>query len=285
MIGGDASFYSFTLQYCLLGPGLAGVGDHPYGPEVGGHGTFHHNLFYNTLSRSPEADCALIDWSYNIMANMRSGHSLRPHSRFNMVGNYIVDIPGNPNQYSFDANDSVYQTGNLREHGGSVTEFRSRYQSSYLDRPYRVMPVTSTHPRDLEELLVPIAGAFLPARDTTDKHFLARFTARASKLPHLKGGVWKPYGNENDNMELYEMWEDKDFPPPATGATSALDTDKDGMPDAWEAANGLNPDDSSDGALEADKDGYTNIEEWLYHTNPRRFVDYTKAENNTDQVR
>ena len=25
-----------------------------YGPEVGGFGTFHHNVFYNTLSRSPE---------------------------------------------------------------------------------------------------------------------------------------------------------------------------------------------------------------------------------------
>lgn len=285
MIGGESSFYGFTIQYCLLGPGLAGLGDHPYGPEMGGYGTFHHNLFYNTLSRSPEVDCALIDWSYNIMANMRSGHSLRPHSRFNMVGNYIVDIPGNPNKYSFDANDSVYQADNLRERGKEVAGFRSHYQSSYLTGPYHVMPVTKDNPRELEKKLVPMAGAFLPARDVTDKYFLAKFTARQCKLPHLKGGKWRPYGNENDNMELYEMWEDKNFPPPAAGATAAADSDNDGMPDEWEKANQLNPNDASDGPADTDKDGYTNVEEWLNRTNPCEFIDYKDLKNNVDKVR
>jgi len=280
MIGGDSSFYGFTMQYCLLGPGLAGVGDHPYGPEVGGYGTFHHNVFYNTLSRSPEADCALIDWSYNIMANLRRGHSLRPHSRFNMIGNYIIDIPGNPNEYSFAANDGVYQAGNLRERGGEVAEFRSGYSSSYLKAPYPVGRVTKTDPRELEALLAPMVGAFLPARDVTDQHFLADLAARESKLPHLKGCVWKPYGNENDNMELYQMWEDKDFPPPAGGATALKDLDNDGMPDDWEAQHGLDPEDPSDGSVDVDRDGYTNVEEFLNRTRPDEFVDYTVPENN-----
>jgi len=211
---------------------------------------------------------------------MRSGHSLRPHSRFNMVGNTIVDIPGNPNAYSFNSNDSAWLAGNLRESGDSVAAFSSDHRSSFLKGPHRVMPVTSTDPRELEALLTPIAGAFLPSRDSTDMHFLKTFEARKSKLPHLKGGVWKPYGNENDNMALYEMWEDGDFPPPAAGAAPAPDTDRDGMPDAWETAHGLDPRNASDGPADSDNDGYTNLEEFLNRTDPRTFVDYTKPANN-----
>jgi hypothetical protein len=147
------------------------------------------------------------------------------------------------------------------------------------------MPVTKDNPRDLEKKLVPMAGAFLPARDVTDKYFLAKFTARQCKLPHFKGGVWKPYGNENDNMELYEMWEDKNFPPPATGATAMADSDNDGMPDDWEKANQLNPNDASDGPADPDKDGYTNVEEWLNRTNPHEFINYKDPRNNVDKVR
>ncbi|MBC2608098.1 hypothetical protein [Pelagicoccus albus] len=281
MIGGDSSFYGFSIQYCLLGPGLAGLGDHPYGPEVGGYGTFHHNLFYNTLSRSPEIDCVLIDWRHNIMANMRSGHSLRPHSRFNMVGNYIIDIPGNPNEYSFKSNDTAYLADNLVERGKKVRPFASDYNSSFMKEPHTVMPVTETDPKELVDLLVPIAGAYIPARDSTDAHFIEKFKARENKLPHLKGGKWKPYGNENDNMELYEMWEDANFPPPAEGAELVdQDSDNDGMPDAWEEANSLRSMYGRDGAQDADHDGYTNLEEYLNGTDPNEFVDYTNPANN-----
>ena len=193
-------------------------------------------------------------------------------------------IPGNPNQYNLDANDSVYQEGNLCERGDEVSAFRSRYQSSYLKRPYRVMPVTKDDPRNLEKELVPIAGAYLPVRDTTDKFFVKQFTARECKLPILKGGVWKPYGNENDNMALYESWEDKNFPPPAAGATALADSDHDGMPDAWETAHKLDPHDPSDGATDPDKDGYTSVEEYLNHTDPHEYVDYTKAENSVEKI-
>lgn len=281
-IGNNSTFLGFSIQYCLLGPGMAGLGSHPYGPEIGGYGSFHHNLFYNALSRSPEVDCDLIDWSYNIMANLRSGHSLRPQSRFNMVGNYIVDIPGNPNAYSFDANDAVYQAGNWREVGGKLSEFRSSYTSTYLRRPYRVMPLTMDKPQELEARLLPTIGAYLPKRDATDTYFLEKYKARQSKLPYFEvpGRPWRPYGNENDNMDLYEKWEEANFPPPAAGAVAPEDTDADGMPDEWESANQLDPKDPSDGPADADQDGYTNVEECLYRTNPREKVDYTNPANN-----
>ena len=59
---------------------------------------------------------------------------------------------------------------------------------------------------------------------------------------------------------------------------------QDGMPDDWERTHKLDPNDASDGPADADKDGYTNVEEYLYRTDPHTFVDYTKPENNRDQV-
>ncbi|WP_428939571.1 hypothetical protein [Fontivita pretiosa] len=283
-IGNGSTLLGFTIQYCLLGPGMAGLGSHPYGPEVGGYGSFHHNLFYNALSRSPEVDCDLIDWSYNIMANLRSGHSLRPHSRFNFTNNLIIDIPGNPNAYSFDANDSVWAAGNVRESGGTKTVFQPQHNpnTAFLKGPYHVVPLPHDSPETLESKLLPIVGAFLPTRDATDRYFLDRFQARQSKLPYWQkeGTVWRPYGNENDNMALYEKWEEKNFPPPAAGAQGPADSDEDGMPDEWESANRLNPNDASDGPADADGDGYTNVEEYLYFTNPQEHVDYTNPANN-----
>ena len=42
------------------------------------------------------------------------------------------------------------------------------------------------------------------------------------------------------------------------------------MPDSWETQHGLDPRDSGDAAKDKDGDGYTNIEEWLNDTDPRR---------------
>jgi pectate lyase len=286
MIGNGTQFLGFTIQYCLLGPGLAGIGDHPYGPEIGGYGTIHHNIFYNTLSRSPEIDCDLIDWRNNLMANLRRGHSDRPRSRVNFLGNYIVNIPGNFGaDYSFDTTDAVFAAGNVREKGTERAPFEVK-PSNYLRAPYTTVPITQDKPEDLEAKLVPIAGAFLPTRDSTDRYFMARFQERKSKLPYFQkpGATWKPYGNENDNPQLYELWDEANFPPPAAGAEAAPDTDGDGMPDAWETANRLNPQDPADGTQDADKDGYTNLEEFLNRTDPHKFVDYKNPKNNVHSL-
>jgi hypothetical protein len=281
-IGNGSTFLGFTIQYCLLGPGLAGLGDHPYGPEVGGYGSFHHNLMYNTLSRSPEVDCELVDWSCNIMSNLRSGHSQRPHSRFKFTNNYIVVIPGNTNVYSFNANDAVWMEGNICENGDQRSPFTAKYVSTYLREGYAVAPITRDSAESLQVKLLPIVGAFLPSRDATDKLFLEKFVARTSLLPYYEaeGKKWRPYGPENKNMHLYEKWNPAECPPPASGAKALADSDGDGMPDAWETAHGFNPQDPSDGSADADGDGYTNLEEYLNRTDPRVNVDYRDPKNN-----
>lgn len=52
------------------------------------------------------------------------------------------------------------------------------------------------------------------------------------------------------------------------------------LTDAWEIANKLDPKKPADGSADIDKDGYTNLEEFLNRTNPRKFVDYTNPKNN-----
>jgi hypothetical protein len=281
-IGNGATFWDYTIQYCLLGPGLGGLGSHPYGPEIGGIGSIHHNILYDTLSRSPEVDCDLIDWRNNILFNCRSGHSRRSHSRFNLVDNYIIDNVQIPYRYSFGATDNVWAAGNLREAGGSVTPFEVHH-SDYLKGPYRVMSVETDPPTALEAKLVPIAGAFLPVRDKTDEYFLAGLKSRIGMLPywHDPSEDWAPYDKKaNKEAKIYESWKDVNFPPPAPGATAAADTDGDGMPDAWETAHGFNPTDPTDGPADSDGDGYTNVEEYLYRTDPHQAVDYRDPANN-----
>jgi hypothetical protein len=63
------------------------------------------------------------------------------------------------------------------------------------------------------------------------------------------------------------------------------DSDGDGMPDPWEKRYGLNPNDPADAAKDLDGDGYATIEEFINGTDPTRFVDYTRLENNIDSLK
>lgn len=58
--------------------------------------------------------------------------------------------------------------------------------------------------------------------------------------------------------------------PNFASSEASVDADSDGLPDAWEAEHGLNSSDAADQALDADGDGYTNLEERLNATDPRR---------------
>ena len=67
-------------------------------------------------------------------------------------------------------------------------------------------------------------------------------------------------------------------------AKPAPDADKDGMPDWWEKKYGLDPKKAADNAADKDKDGYTNVEEYINDTDPTKFVDYRKPENNVHSL-
>jgi hypothetical protein len=284
-IGDGHTFINYSIQHCILGPDMGGLGSHPYGPEIGGVGSIHHNVMYNAFSRSPEADCDLIDWRNNIMYNLRSGHSKRLANKFNMVNNLIIDRPGGSYQYSFNSAPNNYVAGNLRDTGGKLTEFDPG-DYGYVKAPYSVMPVTTFEAKDLEAKVLPNVGAFLPCYDATDKHWLEGLKKRTGKPGFWKNptGKWKSYNPGSNDMDNYEEWTSDMYPPPAAGATAPVDTDGDGMPDDWEKANNLDPKDASDGAKDGDKDGYTNLEEFLNRTNPNQFVDYKNPKNNVESL-
>lgn len=304
-IGDGHTFINYSIQHCIMGPNMGGLGTHPYGPEIGGVGSIHHNILYNAFSRSPEVDCDLIDWRNNVMYNLRSGHSKRLHNKFNMVNNLIIDRPGSSYSYSFNSSPNNYLSGNLRDTGGKLTAFGPGERGEVTPRPgsddnitykpgersyvtaaYAVMPVTTYPAQGLEEKVVPGIGASLPCYDATDKHWLEGLKNRTGKPGFWKNpsGEWKSYNPGSNEMDNYEEWTTDMYPAPAAGATPLVDTDGDGMPDEWEKANGLNPNDASDGIKDNDKDGYTNLEEYLNKTNPNEFVDYKNPRSNVDKV-
>ena len=280
-IGPGHTFWDYTLQYCIVGPGMTGLGTHPYGPEIGGVGSIHHCILQNTLSRSPEVDCSRIDWRNNLMYNVRSGHSKRLTSQFNLVNNFIINTTNTPYRYDFTATDNNYIAGNLVETAGAVEPFNPAPPDA-LTVPWPVFPVTTQPASELEQLLLPMIGASFPVRDATDKFWIEGIRTRTGKPAYWaeKDPNWSSYNRGSNEKEDFIVWHTEDYPPPAAGAVAPADTDNDGMPDDWERANGFNPNDPSDSPADADKDGYTNLEEYLNRTNPRQYVDYTDPKNN-----
>jgi pectate lyase len=298
-IGETHTFWNYTLQYCIIGPGMAGLGTHPYGPEVGGAGSIHHCVLNNTLSRSPEVDCARLDWRNNLMFNLRSGHSQRLTSQMNFINNLIIDNPDQPYSYRFSATANNYLAGNLHDIAGDLVAFgpgASPGTPNTEDRdgdmapdpkevvktPWRVMPVTTYSATQLESRLLPVVGAHLPRRDVTDAHWMQGIVTRKGKPAFWAKNDpnWSSYNQGSNDRDAFIRWDGADFPPPAAGAVAALDTDGDGMPDEWEIASQLDPKIPADGTKDSDDDGYTNLEEFLNRTNPRQFVDYKNSANN-----
>ncbi|MBN1868209.1 hypothetical protein JW916_13065 [Candidatus Sumerlaeota bacterium] len=279
-IGGFSTFSNYTIQHCILGPGLAGLGSHPYGCETGGCGTIHHNVFLDTLSRTPEAAGDFCDLRNNIVYNCRSGHARRPWTQFNYVNNLVIGNPEVPYSYSFNCAPNVFASGNLVRLNDLLFPFGIA-QSDYLKGPYPTMPITEHKPEEIETVLLPTVGASLPVRDATDAWSIEGLKTRQGRIPYYDNPQkeWEKDARKkrmsfDANPGMYVMWDPEKCRPPAAGARPAADSDNDGMPDKWERTHRLNPGDPSDGSADPDLDGYTNVEEWINGTDPIKYVDY-----------
>ena len=100
------------------------------------------------------------------------------------------------------------------------------------------------------KLVLAQAGATLPVRDSVDTRIVGEVRNGTGRIINTQKDVggWPVY---------------KSGPLP-------VDTDNDGMPDEWEIKHGLNPKAAVDANHDADGDGYTNIEEFLNNTDPKR---------------
>jgi len=286
-LSGDVA--DVTVQWCLIGQSLRQSfhhkGAHGYGSlsRANGPVSWHHNLWLHNDARNPrlgdnygKPPYPTFDVRNNVIYDYGATASglTQGQLKVNYVANYLRPGPsstartpitvGGPSDLLYfirgniwEGNEEFTQHNTLFFH---PVEIDGRRQVQTTDEPFATAFVTTRPAAEAYEAVLASVGASLPERDSTDTRLIAEVRARTGKMidsqtevggwPELKSGV-----------------------PPT-------DTDQDGLPDEWETAHGLNPTDPADAALDADKDGYTNLEEYLNHTDPRQFVDYRNPANN-----
>ena len=95
------------------------------------------------------------------------------------------------------------------------------------------------------------AGAVLPVRDAVDTRIVKQVKNGRGKIINSQSevGGWPKYKSATSDSDI--------------------DADMDGMPSKWESKHGRNPE-RADHNEDPDKDGYTNIEEFLNGSDPRK---------------
>lgn len=267
-----SSAQDVSIQWCIIAEalrnktrgGVDGKGLLVGGPKAG-RISIHHNLMAHNLGRSPMVKLnGLADVVNNVahvpgVVAMSISDEYAP-TKANFIANYVTAPNGDgivrgcaflPTGKGF----RVYAQGNLGPHlrdadGNQSLWFRN-IKGDFLGTERHATPQITEHTaEEAWRLVLDHAGATRPHRDAVDARVVADVKAGRSRIvdhPNQVGG-----------------WSDI----PMSAAPS--DSDHDGMPDIWEAEHGFNPGDASDGTSDADGDGYTNVEEYLNRTHPRR---------------
>ncbi|MDZ4401889.1 hypothetical protein [Prosthecobacter sp.] len=283
-----------TISHCIFAEGLIN-GDHVKGAGhscglLVGKGvdrvSMHRNFFTGNSARNPLLlggnlkkwrDAHVLHPSFdvrnNLIYNARGGHlHIMAGPLVNVVGNVFVHGPDSiPHIAEIglpDLNDEetttegtkVFVADNIGPHLKNGDPWSIIYDEPHhvwgprpemyrTEKPIPAPPVTTASSKDVPRLVLEQAGA-LP-HDETDQRLIREFREG-------KGTAGAP-----------DRRRDTPFPPPAPG-TPAPDRDNDGMTDAWETQHQLDPASAADCWTDPDKDGYSNLEEFLNGTNPRR---------------
>ena len=268
-----------TIQWCLIGNALNhskhAKGDHGYGSlsRANGPVTWHHNLWVHNNSRNPRLGdnygrppFPTFDVRNNVMydyGEICSGLT-QGVLKVNYVANYIRPGPsskaatpihvGGPSELRFYIRDNVFEGHDSFTADNSMffdpVMINGKRQLEIVTQPFDAPTVQTSSAHDAYLAVLASVGASLPRRDAAD----------ARIVHEVKSGT----GSIIDSQEQVGSW------PVLKSTTPPVDTDEDGMPDAWERRFGLNPRDNSDGAADKDNDGYTNLEEYLNNTNPKK---------------
>ena len=297
---------NITIQWCISSEALD-LNNHAFGGTWGGkNASFHHNLFACNTGRNPSIGYGdHVDFRNNVIFNWRhrTMDGGDASSWINVVANYYKPGPAcNPGDVRYricrpqhlnmfseaPAPGKWYVANNVVEGYPEVTadNWKGGVQFDEPDiaaaggiekliervrglEPFPAPPITQHTAREAYELVLAKAGAILPKRDAVDAR-IVEFIRTGRPVVGNNGIIKTP--DEAGGWPVYRS------------KRPLRDTDRDGMPDAWEKKYGLNPNDPSDAALDKDRDGYTNIEEWLNGTDPTKFVDYTRPENNINTL-
>jgi pectate lyase len=276
-LAGDVS--NVTVQWCLIGDALNhskhAKGDHGYGSlsRANGPVTWHHNLWAHNNSRNPRLGdnygrppFPTFDVRNNVMydyGEICSGLT-QGVLKVNYVANYIRPGPsskartpihiGGPSTLTFYIRDNVFEGNNAQTADNSQffdpVVIDGKKQVEIVAEAFAAPLVHTMSARDAYLAVLASVGASLPRRDSVD----------AQIIDEVRRGK----GSLIDSQQQMGGW------PELKSSAPPRDSDNDGMPDSWERQHGLNPNDASDGAADQDKDGYTNLEEYLNGTDPRK---------------
>ncbi len=296
-IGGLNSTFHHNLWACNAGRN----------PSVGMYGdfTFANNVLFNWHHRT--VDGGDHRSYYNIINNYLKPGPVTP--RDEPVGHRLLKPESERSKTVVDHFGKAYVAGNIVEgntrvskdnwDGGVQPASRAPVASvlpsirTNAPHPYAALPLQPAD--EAFKSVLANSGATRPKRDDVDERVMqmvrtGNVTAKAGPdvetsltnanfskalVAELVADIAKGIITHPAQVGGYPDYKGKPYP----------DADGDGLPDRWEKQHGLNFKEPSDESADADGDGYTNVEEFLNGTDPKKFVDYSKPENNVDTLK
>jgi len=267
------SAHDVTIQWCLIAEALRNT--KRGGPDgkallIGGKGaariSVHHNLLAHSVGRNPMVKAEGVVDVVNNAALVPGPVAMSVDGEYgrtpvNFVGNQVLAPHADGLAFGVRVLGarpvSLFVRDNLGPRRTSANQDElwfvdpgNKGRSQVSPTRHEAPPVTTLSGADLLDRLLAEVGCTRPARDAVDERILRE----------VREGRTRAIG---DPAEV-DGW------PELKAAAAPADADHDGMPDAWERANGFAPGDASDGPRDADGDGYTNLEEYLNASNPRK---------------
>ena len=278
-IGGAAiltNAHDVTIQNSILGEGLY-LSNHSEGtPEQNGHSlglnitqldtsaypqriTLHHNLLTTSDHRMPQImGGESIDMVNNVVYNWGTAAAHGNPRSLNMINNMFIRGPMTKTLLAWKSRTnpenptprpgSVFEQGNVAE---GFNTLRGDPQSMYAGSRFGSYSMrTQQSAQEAYNQVVQGVGAIWPVRDSVDQRIITNLTQRTGKFLNNTDLVW----------------------PTLASGPVPTDADLDGMADAWEqqqfgtVARGS----AASSRDDFDGDGYTDVEEYLNRTDPRR---------------
>lgn len=284
------SFYvcdNLTLQWSFITESLRGSlhvkGNHGYGGIWGGAASYHHNLLAHHSSRTPRFDGernlsdpavdmrnnVIYNWGFNnVYGGEGANHNIianyykaGPGTGMGMVRQRIVEV-SNGGQWYVDGNYvHGYPEISADNWSGGVQPRLDRIEDIKSDTEFPVPYVTTHTAEHAYELVLADAGTTLPVRDQIDQRIVREVRDGTATYGGVTTGLQSGIIDSQEDVGGLQF---------LRSFSASLDSDGSGIPDWWLIKHGFSPESGLDPAGDIDGDGYTNLEEYLNGTNPRR---------------
>ncbi len=298
-----------TIQNSLIGPALDTGRGAAMGVLVGGRRDdaswqqvsdvdLHGNVFAHNTHRNPRVMAHGVKVVNNVVYNWRArAGSTASDTEIDWIGNMFLRGPQSnvssnrllfhattlPDGQTLFSDATIYIAGNLAPDLGFVDSTAENWDmiSNHYVRvgePENELPARLQRQVPLPEPDIPItvadANDLLTGESLADIGATSRLDENGNRVANrdlidegILGDVISGTGNYQQPSTAAEA---SGGYAPIESVESYPDLDHDGMSDTWETRNLLDPHDPADGPVDYDFDGWTNLEEFLNGTSPRR---------------